>query len=178
MAACGLGTGACHPLPPVGEGPPLRTISVSELQQRRVELKGQKVLVEGFLSKDLKNFVLVQGSLNTTPSERRRGRYTSWCWSPEKAEPLWIPMRDLRAQWPRLGEGPESTAGVHVVLEGTFDDENVKPFDEEGNPNSLISMGGDNSKIYPGEYLGMGPLRNAKLRRVYSDRCEGMPPVH
>jgi hypothetical protein len=136
-----------------------------------MELKGQNVRVEGFLIKDLKSFILVQGSSKSASDGRRNGNYNSWCWSPGKTEPLWVPIRGMNAQWKRLGEGSESTSGVRVVLEGVFDDENIQPFDDEGNPNSFIRMGGDNRKIYPGEYLGMGPLRGAKVRKVYSDRC-------
>lgn len=173
MFFCGLVT-ACQAPSGLRNAPqPEDVVSVAELQENRLALRGRTVRVEGFLMEEQQSFVLVEGRARDAQHIDERRRFTSWCLADRPVEPLWINKEDLRRTWWSI-RPPNRNIGLHVVVEGVFDDENIPPLDEQGRSNGRIWMGRRDAFPVPGDYLGMGPLRDARIVRLLPNRCSGL----
>jgi hypothetical protein len=173
-----MAASACQLTPPAsslrGEG--LEVLTVADVERRRAELKGQRIRVEGFAIDFGRMIGLKQGERRRSPVFLNGIRYDSSCYPPNGPELIWFDgprsMRRMRDVFRTSGEG------IRVVLEGVFDDWNVPRVDPETGESNLGDIISDSSyRIRPGEYAGIGPLRDVRVVRVYEDRCVGgMPP--
>ena len=150
--------------------PDRQVLTVAELHANRATLKGQTVRVAGFLGEEQQTFFLVDG----TPREVTRPSSTPiWCMPLAGTEQLWIAKEDLRQTW-RAIRPRQWGAGVRVIVEGVFDDEIVPHLDEQGRANESIFVGWEDPPFMPGEYHGMGPLRDVEVITVLDERCTSL----
>lgn len=149
---------------------PPDVITVRTVEQNRQALKGRIIRVEGFLQERQRSLVLLQGRRRNAADVE--GRDVSWCLDIPPVAPIWIRKRDLENIW-RSIRPRTRREGVHVILEGTFDDENIAPVNAEGEVNITVLTDTSDAPPIPGEYLGMGPLRNPRVLRVFRERCAG-----
>jgi hypothetical protein len=154
---------------------PADVISVGELEHNRERYQGRIVRVEGFLQEIPQGFIIIEGRSRELAANSQSTRYASWCLVLRPNEPLWIERRELANRW-RSIRPRNRHVGIHVIVEGVFADEHRPPSDEQGRSNATIVMGARHAVVRPEEYVGMGPLRNVRLLRVFSDRCEGSGP--
>lgn len=133
-------------------------MSVGEFERNRPSLDMRRVRIEGFLVDFGSILTLLPGQPQSEVRGARNRRYGSWCLAHGRSG-IDIQKRDVTPTWSTIRPRTGLLEGIHVIVEATLD-ESQRPAEEEAQ-----TLGNQRSALI-----------NARIIRVFRDRCRGSAP--